>query len=61
MTDARPHPDYLIALDRSRPIEERKLAYRRWADEHQPHIHPGRGWHAHAGGDQYHAHEEKLR
>jgi hypothetical protein len=60
MTDDRPHPDYLIALDRSRPIEERKLAYRRWADEHQPHIHPGLTRHAHAGGDDpFHNHEEK--
>lgn len=62
MTDRSRHPLLARALDRSRPLDERKAAYRRWADEHQPHIHPGRGWHTHAAGNQIHDHrEEKPR
>ena len=59
--DRRRHPDYLAALDRTRPLEERRAAYRRWADEHSPHIHPGAGWHTHAGGDRIHTHQEDPR
>lgn len=55
------HPDYAVALDRSRPLEERRAAFRRWADAYQTHIHPGHGWHAHAGGNRIHERKEESR
>jgi len=57
--DRRQHPDYRIALDRSRPLAERRASYRRWAESVARHGHPGRGWHAHADGDKYHAHPKE--
>ena len=59
--DPRQHPDYRAALDRSRPLEERRAAYARWADSVVPHIHPGQPWHTHVGGDRIHTHEEATR
>jgi hypothetical protein len=51
------HPLLTRALDRTLPLAERREAYKRWADEHAPHHHPGQPWHTHAGGDRIHHHE----
>jgi hypothetical protein len=51
-----PDSEYRRALDRSLPLEERRAAYRRWADEYLSHVHPGKGRHAHAGGNRPHDH-----
>lgn len=63
MTEHTRHPLIARALDRSLPLEERRAAYRRWADEHQPHMHPALGgWHAHSGGDdRFHVHDHKEK
>ena len=60
MTDSRSHPDYRRALDSSVALAERRAAYRRWADEHSPHMHPALGgWHTHRGGDRIHEHPKE--
>ena len=59
MSEQPRHPLLARALDRSLPLEERRAAYARWAESHSRHGHPGRGWHAHAGGDRYHAHPKE--
>lgn len=50
------HPDYAIALDRSRSLADRRAAYVRWRDDMQPHWHPNRPRHWHPGGNQPHQH-----
>jgi hypothetical protein len=60
MTEQRAerHPLIARAMDRSLPLEERRRAYREWDAQLTRHWHPGQPPHAHAGGDDYHTHEE---
>ena len=49
--DSRRGPDMTAAMDRRRPLSERRAAYQRWAEEHQLHHHPHLSIrHAHDGG-----------